>query len=327
MFLAVLELARLNAGAHPPGSAKRRRSCSSGPPASWAPRSWRRFPDERPAPEIEAALEAILFVTQRAGARDRLLAVFEADRARRERRQRWCDCATRYARGDTARIGIGRGRRRSATGDPARAPRLPATVLRGRRAATGSRWRVSRRWRSSRTVSRSPGPRSRSLRGKIVGRRDPESPRASSDPHHRSQGGRRAPVPLRDHPRVPHALRSAQLSRSCRRSRSSRRRSERARRAPRRARRAARDEEARLAQQEPESSRRRRGGRAGETPDSEPKRYPRPTSGMICDRQRLQKILARAGIAARRKVEELILEGRVTVNGGWRVRRQGRSRT
>ena len=32
-------------------------------------------------------------------------------------------------------------------------------------------------------------------------------------------------------------------------------------------------------------------------------------------RQRLQKILARAGLASRRKCEELILEGRVTVDG------------
>ena len=31
--------------------------------------------------------------------------------------------------------------------------------------------------------------------------------------------------------------------------------------------------------------------------------------------ERLQKILARAGVASRRKVEELITEGRVTVNG------------
>jgi 16S rRNA U516 pseudouridylate synthase RsuA-like enzyme len=31
--------------------------------------------------------------------------------------------------------------------------------------------------------------------------------------------------------------------------------------------------------------------------------------------ERLQKILARAGVASRRKVEELIVEGRVTVNG------------
>ncbi len=32
--------------------------------------------------------------------------------------------------------------------------------------------------------------------------------------------------------------------------------------------------------------------------------------------ERLQKILARAGVASRRKAEQLILEGRVTVNGG-----------
>ena len=31
--------------------------------------------------------------------------------------------------------------------------------------------------------------------------------------------------------------------------------------------------------------------------------------------ERLQKILARAGVASRRKAEELIREGRVTVNG------------
>ena len=31
--------------------------------------------------------------------------------------------------------------------------------------------------------------------------------------------------------------------------------------------------------------------------------------------ERLQKIIARAGIASRRKAEELILSGRVTVNG------------
>jgi 16S rRNA U516 pseudouridylate synthase RsuA-like enzyme len=33
------------------------------------------------------------------------------------------------------------------------------------------------------------------------------------------------------------------------------------------------------------------------------------------DLQRLQKILAQAGIASRRKAEELITEGRVTLNG------------
>src|SRR4030067_2232495 len=31
--------------------------------------------------------------------------------------------------------------------------------------------------------------------------------------------------------------------------------------------------------------------------------------------ERLQKILAKAGIASRRKAEEMILEGRITVNG------------
>ena len=31
--------------------------------------------------------------------------------------------------------------------------------------------------------------------------------------------------------------------------------------------------------------------------------------------ERIQRILARAGIASRRKAEELIREGRVTVNG------------
>ena len=40
----------------------------------------------------------------------------------------------------------------------------------------------------------------------------------------------------------------------------------------------------------------------------------RPASGAK-GRQRLQKILAAAGIGSRRKCEELILEGAVTVNG------------
>lgn len=31
--------------------------------------------------------------------------------------------------------------------------------------------------------------------------------------------------------------------------------------------------------------------------------------------ERLQKVIAQAGVASRRKAEELILEGRVTVNG------------
>ncbi|MBI4709715.1 MAG: pseudouridine synthase, partial [Nitrospirae bacterium] len=31
--------------------------------------------------------------------------------------------------------------------------------------------------------------------------------------------------------------------------------------------------------------------------------------------ERIQKILAKCGIASRRKAEEMILEGRVTVNG------------
>src|SRR5260370_33963481 len=49
-------------------------------------------------------------------------------------------------------------------------------------------------------------------------------------------------------------------------------------------------------------------------------RLPKPTRGLRPSRlsmaeERLQKILSRAGAASRRKAEQLILEGRVAVNG------------
>lgn len=40
-----------------------------------------------------------------------------------------------------------------------------------------------------------------------------------------------------------------------------------------------------------------------------------PGSGQPTGRERLQKVLARAGVASRRRIEELIREGRVTLNG------------
>jgi 23S rRNA pseudouridine2605 synthase len=56
------------------------------------------------------------------------------------------------------------------------------------------------------------------------------------------------------------------------------------------------------------------GGGAGEegSPDAVPSSPGRPAQA---DGERLQKVLARAGLASRRAAEELIAEGRVTVNG------------
>ena len=57
-----------------------------------------------------------------------------------------------------------------------------------------------------------------------------------------------------------------------------------------------------------------------EAPSCEASRRSRPEAAPSCESQRmseerLQKILAHAGVASRRKAEEMITEGRVTVNG------------
>src|ERR1700712_4763634 len=56
-------------------------------------------------------------------------------------------------------------------------------------------------------------------------------------------------------------------------------------------------------------------GKTGRTPRRQRSRSPTRWRSETMSEERLQKILARAGVASRRKVEDLIREARVTING------------